>query len=109
MTTYQAGDLVLATYPFTGGGQSKVRPALVMLDIGDADALLARVTTQPHGTPYDVTLTGWRQAGLRAPSVVRVHKLAAVEKAWIIRILGHIAHGDRLKVATILQQTFGSW
>jgi mRNA interferase MazF len=67
------------------------------------------VTTQPHGTPYDVTLTGWRQAGLLAPSVVRLHKLAALEKTSIIRTLGHIAQGDRPKVAAILQLTFGSW
>jgi len=33
---YQAGDLVLVDFPFTVGGSGKLRPALVMLDSGDA-------------------------------------------------------------------------
>ena len=63
---YRAGDLLLVAFPYAGGGQ-KVRPALVLLDTGDADVLVARVTTQPGGTPHDVPLNAWRQAGLRAP------------------------------------------
>jgi mRNA interferase MazF len=106
---YQPGDIVLTAFPYAGGAQSKVRPALVLLDMGDADLLVARVTTQPHGTPYDVTLTGWRQAGLRAPSVVRLHKIATLEKTLIVQTLGRIGHGDRPKISAILRQTFGSW
>jgi mRNA interferase MazF len=41
MINYQPGDLVLVAFPFTGGG-SKVRPALVLLDTGDDDILVAR-------------------------------------------------------------------
>jgi len=55
---YQAGDLVLVTYPYVAGTQSKIRPALVLQDTGDADVVAARVTTQPHRTPHDVPLNG---------------------------------------------------
>jgi mRNA interferase MazF len=106
---YQAGDLVLVAFPYVAGGQSKVRPALILLDAGDADVLAARVTSQTSGTQYDVPLTSWRQAGLRAPSVVRLHKLATLEKALIVRQVGHIDPADRPKVAAVLRQTFGSW
>jgi|GEM_PF-3350446 mRNA interferase MazF len=40
---YQAGDLLLMAFPYVGGAQSKVRPALVLLDMGDEDVLVARV------------------------------------------------------------------
>ena len=106
---HQAGDLILAAVPYVSGGQSKVRPALVLLDTGDADLVVARVTSQPSGTSYDVPLTGWRQAGLRAPSVVRLHKLVTLEKTLIVRQVGHIDPVDRLTVAAVLRQTFGSW
>ena len=106
---YRAGDLVLAAFPFVAGGQSKVRPALVLLDTGDADVLAARVTSQAAATQYDIPLAGWRQAGLLAPSVVRLHKLATLEKTLIVRQVGHIDPGDRPKVAAVLRQTFGSW
>lgn len=45
MTNYQPGDLVLIAFPYAGGMQSKQRPGLVILDTGDADVVVARVTT----------------------------------------------------------------
>jgi mRNA interferase MazF len=86
-TSYQPGDLVLVEFPFTGSG-TKLRPALVVLDSGDADVLMARVTTQHQATPYDIQVTDWRQAGLLAPSFIRLHKLATLSKARIQRRLG---------------------
>ena len=77
MTAYQPGDLVLVAFPYAGDAQYKNRPALVILDVGDADIAVARVTTQPYQTPFDFTITGWQKAGLLAPSVVRLHKLAS--------------------------------
>ncbi len=53
-TSYLPGDLVLADFPFTTSGPGKPRPALVVLDTGDADVVLARVTTQPKSTPYGI-------------------------------------------------------
>jgi mRNA interferase MazF len=90
MTNYQAGDVVLVDFPFTAGTQSKLRPALVLLDAGDADILVARITTQTVKTSYDVLLTDWRQAGLLAPSAVRLHKLVTVEKILVNRVLGRL-------------------
>ena len=45
MTSYQPGDLVLIAFPYTAGG-GKVRQAMVVADTGDADIVVARVTTQ---------------------------------------------------------------
>jgi mRNA interferase MazF len=105
---YQPGDLVLVEFPFTGPG-TKLRPALVVLDSGDADVLLARVTTQPQTTPYDIHLTDWRQAGLLAPSFVRLHKLATLSKARIQRRLGALEAADRGQVSEALKQLTVAW
>lgn len=56
MTTYSIGDLLLVDFPFTTSGPGKPRPALVILDSGDADVALARVTTQFQSSPYDVLI-----------------------------------------------------
>lgn len=108
-TNYQAGELVLIDYPFTTGTQFKLRPALVLLDTGDADVLVARITTQSVTTPFDVPLTDWQSAGLLAPSTVRLHKLVTSAKFRVNRLLGHLEPGDRQKVSVVLQQLFGSW
>ena len=46
MTVYEFGDVVLVDFPQSGSDQPKRRPALVVLDIGDADLLLAPITTR---------------------------------------------------------------
>jgi mRNA interferase MazF len=96
-TNYQAGDVVLVDFPFTVGGRSKLRPAVVLLDTGDADILVARMTTRAVATPYDVSLIDWRQTGLNAPSTVRLHKLATLEKVLVDRVLGRLEPGDHQK------------
>ena len=88
MTNYQPGDIVLVDFPFTSSGPSKPRPALVILDTGDADAVLARITTQVQHTSLDVRISDWQSAGLLAPSTVRLHKLATLAKSRVQRSLG---------------------
>jgi mRNA interferase MazF len=109
MTTYQPGDILLVNFPFSGSAQRKARPALVVLDTGDADILVARVTTQGYQTPHDVPVTDWQKAGLLAPSVVRLHKLATIEKALVQRRLGAVQPADRQAIASVLRQFFKNW
>jgi mRNA interferase MazF len=93
----------------TVSGPGKPRPALVILDTGDADVVLARVTTQARATAYDVPLAGWQTAGLLAPSVVRLHKLATLVKTRIRKHLGTLDANDHQQVATVLQQLAATW
>lgn len=109
MTTYRPGDLLLVAFPYSGSAQAKLRPALVVLDTGDADVVVARVTTQPYQSPYDVALADWRGAGLLAPSVVRTHKLATIEKALVRRQLGALQPPDRARVASLIERTYRAW
>jgi hypothetical protein len=51
MAAYRFGDILLLSFPFTGGIGSKRGPALVLLDTGDADVLVARITSQSARTP----------------------------------------------------------
>jgi mRNA interferase MazF len=109
MTSFQPGDVLLVAFPFTSGGQTKQRPALVLLDTGDDELVVARVTTQAYQTPHDVFLTDWRRAGLLAPSVVRLHKVATLAKSRISRRLGRLETGDRQKIAALLPHLFAAW
>ena len=108
-TTHLPGEIVLIAFPFTGGTGTKRRPALVLLDAGDSDVLLARVTTKEYDTRYDAPLADWRAAGLLAPSVVRLHKLATLERTLIERVIGRLTDADRERVARVLADTLGKW
>ncbi len=109
MTNYQPGELVLVNFPFTTSGPGKPRPALVVLDTGDADVVLARVTTQFATTPFDVSLQQWQNAGLLAPSIVRLHKLATIAKSSIIRSLGTVDPADRPAISTAIRTVVAPW
>src|SRR5438105_4640212 len=109
MTSYPIGDLLLVDFPFTTSGPGKARPALVGLDTGDGDVVLARVTTQVYSTPFDVPIQAWQQAGLLAPSLVRLHKIASLAKSRIRRRLGALVASDRQAVAVVLQAIASAW
>jgi mRNA interferase MazF len=109
MTTYRPGEILLVHFPFTSGGPGKNRPPLVLLNTGDADVVLARITTAAQITPRDVPLMEWQAASLLAPSMVRLHKLATLDKGMVLRPLGQIGQADRAQIASILAGLFAGW
>ena len=88
-TTYRSGDLLLIEFPFSGSSQVKTRPAMVVLDTGDDDVVVARVTTRHYQTSYDVSVGDWQAAGLLATSTVRLRKIATLEKKLILANWGN--------------------
>jgi mRNA interferase MazF len=96
-------------FPFSGGGQAKRRPALVVLDAGDADVVVARVTTRRYQTSFDVDIANWQRAGLLAPSVVRVHKLATLDRRLVEMRLGRLSAADRARVASAVRRILSAW
>jgi len=60
MAQYQPGELVFVHFPFSSGSGGKGRPALVLLDTGDADVLVARMTGRSPRPPYEVAVADWR-------------------------------------------------
>jgi mRNA interferase MazF len=101
---FKPGDLVLIAFPFASETGAKQRPALVLLDAGDDDLLVARVTTRAHHSEFDVAIADWTGAGLIAPSTARLHKLATIEKRLIRRRLGCLSEPDWSAVRTVLKQ-----
>ncbi len=103
MTMFNPGDVVLLSFRFTSG-PAKQRLALVVLDSGDDDLIVARITTQHYTTPFDVIVGDWRGAGLLAPSTIRTHKLATIEKTLVREKLGALSGEDWFRVQTAVRQ-----
>jgi mRNA interferase MazF len=94
MPNYSPAEVILLTFPYTDTASAKQRPALVLLDVGDDDVLVARITSRTPTTHFDVELRDWHQEGLLLPSTVRVHKIATVEKRLVKRKLGTLSAED---------------
>jgi mRNA interferase MazF len=79
---------------------------LVLLNSGDDDLLVARVTTSRHASKFDVVIQDWCAAGLLAPSSARLNKLATVEKASVRRRLGRLQEAGWSTVCKVLRTVF---
>ena len=91
---HSPGEILLASLVFTSQARAKKRPVMVIRDAGDDDLLVVPVSGQAVRIAYDVVLNDWQGAGLRLPSIVRVEKLATIEKGTVLRNLGRASAAD---------------
>ncbi len=94
------GDIVLLKFPFTDGKSYKKRPALIINDYDDGDIIVCRITSQIYDTKNDYYLDNWSEAGLKLPSVVRVHKIATLDKNLLETRMGKL---DEISKKSIIQ------
>jgi len=81
----------------------------VVLDTGDEDIVVARITGQLTQADFDVELAEWKQAGLIIASVVRLHKVATMEKSLVERELGALAPDDWTRVRAKVQELWADF
>ena len=112
--TLSRGDVVLTRFPFTDLTGASLRPALVVSpgQIGE-DVVLVAISSVVRGSriPTDYIVdTGHPEfplTGLRVTSVCRLHKLATVERAVIVRRLGHIGPQLQSEIDRLLPAVLG--
>lgn len=90
MDNLRFGDIVLLKFPFTDGETLKKRPALIINDFDDQDIIVCRITSRIYKTKSDVKIDNWKESGLKLPSVIRVHKLATLQKEMIESVMGRV-------------------
>jgi len=98
--------VIVVEVPFSDLAGAKRRPALVVsadrFHRTLPDIIVCPISSQRrfHRRPGlgDCPLEGWRRAGLRHPSTVRVSKLPAIDKRIIKRSLGKLLPDDVAKV-----------
>ena len=95
MTNYEFGDVVLVYFPQSGTNARKQRPGVIVLDIGDADLVIAPVTSKPRNQTGDLRLTDLKGTGLVRPSWMRLAKVATLLKIDLVRALGRLSVADR--------------
>lgn len=106
MTSFELGEIVLIAFPQTGTSVLKKRPSLVILDIRDADLVLAPITTRKYTGPGDHQLSSWSEAGLLRPSWVRLAKVACLEKRTVTRRLGRLPVEERHEVTRLWNRLY---
>lgn len=90
----QKGDIVLIPFPFTDLTGNKNRPALVLIS-GEADITVSFISTQLSlKETTDILLQPSGENGLKKPSLIRLSKLATIDKGLALGRLGWINKGS---------------
>lgn len=104
------GTLVLIPFPFTDLSGQKIRPALVLYSQkGGEDCIVAFISSvlERKLGAFDIRVTTSPQNGLKVPSIIKVGKIATLQKKSIIGELGtlestHLTEVDK-KLSKLLQ------
>jgi len=67
----------------------------VLLDTDDSDIIVCRITSKLYDTEFDFEVRNWEKYGLKLPSVIRLHKIASLEKNLVEQTIGII--NEKLK------------
>ncbi len=108
------GRVVLVPFPFDDLSATKVRPAVCLTEpLGThRHVILAFISSQmpadllPSDLMLDAGHADYAQTGLRAASVLRLHRLMTVATSLILRELGELSPTWQAEVTTRLRALF---
>ena len=90
MVTPAAGMVALVPFPFSDLSQAKLRPAVVLADVGRGDWILCQITRNPYGDTRSIMLehVSFAVGGLRVTSYARPGKLFTANSTLMVTQVG---------------------
>ena len=86
------GDIVESPFPYTDLSTQKIRPVLLLSDVGMGDWITCEITTRRgrrRGTII-IDASDFNYGGLPRPSAVRFDRLHAINSSVFHRTMGHL-------------------
>jgi mRNA interferase MazF len=100
------GDIVLIPFPFTDLSGTKLRPALVLVE-SKFDIIVSFITTQIYSKePSDILLAPDDWNGLKKTSLLKLSKLATLDKLLSIGKIGSIVQSIHDDINQKLKELF---
>jgi mRNA interferase MazF len=88
------GSVILIPFPFTDLRGSKIRPAVVLSNNG-LDVTICFITSEfKWKTGSDVFVLPSASNGLKVPSLIRVGKIATIDSALVLGVLGELSNAE---------------
>ena len=101
------GDIVLIPFPFTNLSGTKIRPALVLIST-DTDVTVTFITTQMEwADEASVKLTPTKSNALKKDSVIRLNKIATIDKSLVLGKIGQLSKEEIDLTNTKLKEVLG--
>jgi mRNA interferase MazF len=92
VVTPTAGTVVLVPFPFSDLSQAKLRPAIVLADVGRDDWILCQITSNPYGDSRAVPLASddFASGSLHLASYARPGKLFTAHQRLMVSSVGQL-------------------
>ncbi len=99
-------DIILIPFPFTNLSDSKIRPCLVLLE-AEFDVTVSFITTQTGwNDSHTIAIKPTATNGLKKESLLRLNKLATIDKELIIGKIGALDNQEKSTVNQKLKEIF---
>ena len=99
-------DIILIPFPFTNLSDTKIRPCLVLID-AEYDVTVSFITTQTGwNDPASVAINPSQSNGLKKESLIRLNKLATIDKELIIGTIGKLEPNEMISINQKLREVF---
>ena len=100
MVAPATGAIVLVRFPFSDLSRSKLRPAVVLADVGRGDRVLCQVTSKPYGDAAAVVLepTAFVSGSLQVISYARPGKLFTASSDLITAEVGMLGREVLIRI-----------
>ncbi len=103
------GDIILIPFPFSDLSGQKVRPALVLtVQPKGEDCTVCFISSViKNKDPFDIQISPNSTNGIKVPSVIRVGKIATLEKKISVGSIGELDDSYMKEVTSKLRLLFG--
>lgn len=93
MVTPAVGAVVLVRFPFSDLSSSKLRPAVVIADVGHGDWVLCQITSNPYSDAEAVEIVDqdFAEGSLMRTSYARPGKLFSANTTIMERVAGRLS------------------
>ena len=100
------GDVILIPFPFTDLSGNKLRPAVVLFET-DYDLTVCFITTQlKWKEANDVELLPSTESGIKKISLIRLSKIATIDKSLAVGKIGSLQQKELTEVNSNLKKLF---
>ena len=92
MAAFRRASVVLVDFPFSDLSDTKLRPAIILAEVGRGDLILCQITSNSFADAkaIEITNTAFAQGSLRQTSFVRPNKIFTGHESLINRRVGII-------------------
>lgn len=103
------GSVVLVRFPFSDLSASKLRPAIILANVGRGDYILVQVTSNPYGDDLAVELTddSFQTGSLKRTSYARPGKLFTANESLIERTVGELSATAVAELVSVVTRILG--